>query len=54
MQIKPVEQLTEVTDVSAAVDSEGIDNITVFKSIMEPTHDGFEQQMELANDTAGP
>lgn len=52
-QIKPVEQLTELTDVSAVVSSEGRDNITVFTSIMQPTG-GVQQQMEPANITAEP
>lgn len=48
-----MEQLTELTDVSAVVSSEGRDNITVFTSVMEPTG-GVQQQMEPANITAEP
>lgn len=48
-----MEQLTELTDVSAVVSSEGRDNITVFTSIMQPTG-GVQQQTEPANITAEP
>lgn len=44
-QIKPDKQLPGLTDVSAVVDSEGIDCITVFTFITETLHDGCEQQM---------
>lgn len=44
-QIKPDKQLPGLTDVSAVVDSEGIDNITVFTFITGTFHDGCEQQM---------
>lgn len=47
-QIKPVEQLTELTDVSAVVSSEGRDNITVFTSIMQPTG-GVQQQTDFSS-----
>lgn len=38
--MKPDKQLPEVTDVSAAVDTEGRDNITAFTFNMEPFQDG--------------
>lgn len=53
-QIKPDKQLTGLTDVFAAVDSEGIDDIPVFTSITEPLHDGCEQQREPPSSRAAP
>lgn len=52
-QIKPDKQLTGLTDVSAAVDSGGIDNIPVF-TFTEPLHDGCGQQREPPSTRPAP